>query len=73
MSLRRKMRRRQDVTAKTRYTGRCPGCNAEVTLAKVTEEDGGEEMVLHPMPYCNYFIHTEAEEYAREAFPQALN
>jgi hypothetical protein len=65
MSLSRKFRRKRELITKKKYSGRCPSCNAVVTLAATPEGD----IALHPMPFCNHFFHSDADEYLHQVFP----
>lgn len=66
-SFSRKIKRNSEVLAKTRFTRKCPACFRDVSLASTSEGP----MVLHLEPYCFYFIHTNADEFRREVFPEA--
>ena len=68
-SFSRKIKRNSEVRAKARSTRRCPACNDKVTIATTSEGD----IILHPEPFCSYFIHTDADEYAREVFSHDAN
>lgn len=64
MSQKRKLRRR--VTAKGVRIGRCPSCSKHVSI--VEDKDTREQLLLHEMPFCQYYGDTDAEIFAREVF-----
>lgn len=70
MSLKRKLRRKikpgKAVTASSVRVGTCPSCKRHVSI--VEDKETGEQMLLHKMPFCQYYVDTDSEVFGREIF-----
>ena len=58
----------ETTVTKQESAGPCPGCGSDLTRGTIDHPVTGRpaDMLMHPMPFCDYFGETDAEQIERD-------